>query len=402
MKKVLAGIFVSAMSMTGFAQQLAFPGAEGFGRFATGGRGCEVYHVTNLNDSGAGSLRDAVSQPNRTVVFDVSGVIRLKSRIVFSKNLTVAGQTAPGNGVVVYGYGVSFSAADNVIIRHMRFRMGIGGNPNVDAVGLANGKNMIFDHLSVSWGLDENFSINWDNKGSEPADITIQNSIIGKGILVHAMGGLMQTNGGVSILKNLYIDNKSRNPKVKGLNQFVNNVIYNWGSDGYILGGSAGDSWATIEDCYFIKGPNSSSPFSRATETFQVFQKGNMLDGNLDGVLNGALAVNSDLGPATVVSSYDGFNGSPKRHPDITDQMSAADAYHHVVEYSGASLPQRDEVDAYMIDELVSLGKKGAHIGGEHELGLLNNVGMFYRAEAYLDTDGDAHLYLLVYYLILF
>ena len=101
------------------AQQLAFPGAEGWGRFAIGGRGGKVYHVTNLNDSGSGSLRDAVSQPNRIVVFDVAGVIKLTSRLSFAKNLTLAGQTAPGEGVVVYGDAVSFSGADNCIVRHM-------------------------------------------------------------------------------------------------------------------------------------------------------------------------------------------------------------------------------------------------------------------------------------------
>ena len=106
------------------AQQLAFPEAQGWGRFATGGRTGKVYHVTNLNDSGTGSLRDAVSQPNRIVVFDVAGVIRINSRMVFKNNLYVAGQTAPGEGVTVYGDGVSFSGADNIIVRYMRFRMG--------------------------------------------------------------------------------------------------------------------------------------------------------------------------------------------------------------------------------------------------------------------------------------
>ncbi len=136
------------------AQQLAFPGAAGFGRFATGGRGGTVVHVTNLNDSGAGSFREAVGQPNRVVVFDVAGIIRLESRLVFAKNLTVAGQTAPGDGVVVYGDGVSFSGADNLICRYMRFRMGAGGTAEKDAAGIANGRNMIFDHVSVTWGRD--------------------------------------------------------------------------------------------------------------------------------------------------------------------------------------------------------------------------------------------------------
>ena len=134
---------------------LAFPGAEGFGRFATGGRGGTIYHVTNLNDSGEGSLRDAVSKPGRIIVFDVSGVIKLKSALVFSSDLTVLGQTAPGEGIQVYGERVSFSGANNIIVRYMRFRMGVSGTSGKDACGVANGKNMIFDHLSALWGRDE-------------------------------------------------------------------------------------------------------------------------------------------------------------------------------------------------------------------------------------------------------
>ena len=161
------------------ADLLAFPGAQGWGRYATGGRAGTVYHVTNLNDSGSGSLRDAVSQPNRIVVFDVAGVIRINSRIVFSKNLYVAGQTAPGEGVTVYGDGVSFSGADNIIVRYMRFRMGVVGTKDKDCAGIANGQNMIFDHCSFAWGLDETFSINPDGKGSTPENITLQNCIVG-------------------------------------------------------------------------------------------------------------------------------------------------------------------------------------------------------------------------------
>ena len=218
------------------AELVAFPGAQGWGRFATGGRAGKVYHVTNLNDSGTGSLRDAVSQPNRIVVFDVCGTIYLKSGLVFSSNLTVLGQTAPGEGIQVYGDRVSFSGANNLIVRYMRFRMGKGGTSGKDAAGVSNGRNMIFDHLSVLWGRDECFSISWDNKGTEPADITIQNSIIGQGLQTHSCGGLIQTAGGVTLYRNLYIENKTRNPKVKGLNQFVNNVVYNWGECRQLVG----------------------------------------------------------------------------------------------------------------------------------------------------------------------
>ena len=198
-----------------FSQTLSFPGAEGFGRFTKGARAAgtpTIYHVTNLNDTGTGSLRDAISQPNRIVVFDVGGIIKISSRLIFSKNLTIAGQTAPGDGISIYGNGVSFSGADNLIIRYLRMRMGIKGDSGKDAAGIANGSNMIFDHVSIAWGSDENFSISWDGKGTEPGNITIQKSIIGQGIMVHSAGGLIQTAGGVSILKNLYIDNKTRNP----------------------------------------------------------------------------------------------------------------------------------------------------------------------------------------------
>lgn len=148
---------------------LAFPGAEGFGKDAIGGRNGKVYVVTNLNDTGAGSLRDAVSQPDRVVVFQVGGLIKIKERIVVSKRVSILGQTAPGEGITVYGIGWSFSNADDAIVRYIRIRMGKGGTSGKDAAGIAEGKNMIFDHISVSWGRDETFSIN-----GAAANITIQ------------------------------------------------------------------------------------------------------------------------------------------------------------------------------------------------------------------------------------
>src|SRR5690606_25263326 len=162
---------------------LAFPGAEGFGRFATGARGAttpSVYFVTNLDDSGPGSFRDAVSEPGRFVLFNVSGIIKLKSNLAVAANTTIAGHTAPGDGVVLYGRKVSFSGSNVTIAHLVRIRIGAnaGAGKSDDASGIANGKNIMLDHMSFTWGLDEAYSINWDNKGNEPDSITIQNSII--------------------------------------------------------------------------------------------------------------------------------------------------------------------------------------------------------------------------------
>ena len=253
---MLAATMIAGIT-TVSAQQLAFPEAAGWGRYAKGARASSsptVYHVTNLNDSGAGSLRDAVSQSNRIVVFDVSGVINIKSRMIFSSNLYIAGQTAPGEGITVYGNGVSFSGANNIICRYLRVRMGRNGDSGKDCAGIANGTNMIFDHCSFSWGLDETFSINSDNKGTL-GDITLQNCIFGQGLLPHSAGGLMQADH-ITLYRNFYCDNSTRNNKIKGTNQYANNVVYNWQNGCYIMGGdSEGTSYCNIESNLFINGP---------------------------------------------------------------------------------------------------------------------------------------------------
>jgi hypothetical protein len=378
------------------AQQLAFPGAQGFGRFATGGRTGSVYHVTNLNDSGTGSLRDAVSQPNRIVVFDVCGTIYLKSGLVFAGNLTVLGQTAPGEGVQVYGDRVSFSSANNLIVRYMRFRMGKGGTSGKDAAGVANGRNMIFDHLSVLWGRDECFSISWDNKGTEPADITVQNSIIGQGLQTHSCGGLIQTQGGVTLYRNLYIENKTRNPKVKGLNQFVNNVVYNWGNGGcYLMGReSSGNSWADIENNYFVRGPwnSSTKPLSEGNENFQFYGAGNYYDNNTDGVLNGVAITDSEYAASGALRrpTLGEITNLPKPFPVITEKMTAEQALLWMIDSVGPCLPARDEVDKYLIDEMISYGKLGSTDGISDEKTLPHKgTGTLYTGNKPKDTDGD-------------
>lgn len=374
----------------------AFPGAEGFGRYATGGRGGEIYHVTNLNDSGKGSLRDAISQPNRIIVFDVSGVINLRSRLVFRSNQTILGQTAPGEGVQIYGNGVSFSNANNIIVRYLRVRMGVNGDTGKDAAGVASGHDMMFDHMSVLWGRDETFSVSSDNKGSGPSNITIQNSIIGQGLLPHSCGGLIQTDNGVTLFRNLYIENSTRNPKVKGLNQFVNNVSYDWGKEAaYNMGGeSAGESWAEISDNYWIAGPwRGAEPLTGGNSNFKFTASGNYYDRNKDGILDGAPLTDEEYTASGGfrVASTDALldYGAPKAIPAIESRMSAPEALEYVIAYVGASLPVRDEVDQYVIDELTSFGTLGS-TGGINTEKILPHKGTGTLFGGYKPLDSDA------------
>ena len=353
----------------------AFPGAEGFGAEATGGRGGSVYTVTNLNDSGPGSFRDAVSQPNRTVVFAVGGIIHITSRIALRENITIAGQTAPGDGITIYGNGISFSNANNTICRYIRFRQGLGGDGGTDAVGIASGDRMIFDHVSASWGRDETFSVS-----GSPSNITLQDCIVGQGLLIHSAGGLMQTDGGVSVFRTLYTDNWMRNPKVKGVHEFTNNVVYNWGGGGgYILGDSAGQSYANISRNYFIAGPNSpAQAFTRGNLNFHVFADNNVHDADRDGVLNGSVV------PPSGYTTVD-FVSERFPYPAVATLLTPEEAYEHVVAYAGAS-HRRDRVDAFMISELTSLGIAGAQTVDENEVG---GPGPIAGGIAAVDTDSD-------------
>ncbi len=363
------------------ADLLAFPGAQGWGRYATGGRAGTVYHVTNLNDSGIGSLRDAVSQPNRIVVFDVAGVIRINSRIVFSKNLYVAGQTAPGEGVTVYGDGVSFSGADNIIVRYMRFRMGHKGSSGKDCAGIANGQNMIFDHCSFAWGLDETFSINPDGKGSTPENITLQNCIVGQGLMTHSAGGLMQTNY-ISLIGNLLCDNNTRNFKIKGINQYANNMVYNWSNGAYIMGGdSEGKSYVNIQSNLFINGPaKGGAAFTGGNADFHCYGSDNWQDNNMDGVFNPFEI--TDYNAATREAApydYPALELNPGKTLLQTNLPTV-----------GASLPYRDMTDCYMVDEVLSYGKQGALISNEETLIYgAPSTWSVYKGVKRTDTDGD-------------
>ena len=364
------------------AQQIAFPGAQGWGRFALGARKSAnptVYHVTNLNDSGTGSLRDAVSQPNRIVVFDVSGVIKLSSRIVFSSNLYVAGQTAPGEGVTIYGDGVSFSGASNIICRYLRVRMGHNGSSGKDCAGVANGTNMIFDHCSFSWGLDETFSIN----GFGAAwNITLQYCIFGQGLMTHSAGGLMQADS-ITLYRNLYIDNSTRNNKVKGTNQYANNVVYNWSNGCYIMGGdSEGSSYVNIESNLFINGPSGGGNcFGGANQDFHCYGVDNWQDANRDGVFNPTEVTNYSASDHRTTDPYD----YPALELYPGDELITKN-----IPTVGASLPYRDQSDCYLIDELMSFGLLGALISNEETLPIgAPDTWDWFAGTKPIDSDGD-------------
>jgi len=341
---------------------LAFLGAEGFGQFASGGRGGEVYHVTNLDDSGPGSFRDAVSQPDRLVVFDVGGIIRLKSNAAASSRLTLAGQTAPGNGVMLYGRSVTFSGQSNIIVRYLRFREGIAGDRGKCSVNLSGGSDMIFDHCSIEWGR-------WDCLGLTQGshDITFQNCIIGEGVDPQRFGSLSDSVTNITYSHNLWINNQSRNPKAKGRIQYINNVVYNWGVGGLVGGHSAADHFLDAIGNYFIAGPDSGSHFvGEFKATDHVFQKDNLADANKDGKLNGRAVVAEDFGSGESAPTF-------VTHLTVAPQISvtvesAPAAFSNVVAHAGCSL-HRDSVDARLIDAVQSFGLRGKIIRDEAEAG---------------------------------
>jgi hypothetical protein len=318
--------------------------------------------VTTLSDSGPGSFRDAVSQGRRVVIFNVGGSIKLQSNVSVRSDITVAGQTAPGDGIAFYGHSVSFSGATNVIVRYLRFREGIGGDRGKCSVNIAGGANMIFDHASIQWGR-------WDCLGVTQGshDITFQNCIIGQGIDPQRFGALVDSVTEVTFSHNLWLHNQSRNPKAKGTIQYINNVVYNWGVTGLVGGHSGADHHLDAIGNYFIKGPSSNDRFlGQFTATDKVFQKDNYADLDRDGQLNGRPGVEADFGDSGAAPT---FVVSPFLQPPVPVTADSAEiAYQKIVAGAGCSL-HRDSVDARLIADLTSLGKKGRIIHDEAEAG---------------------------------
>jgi len=360
----------------------AFPGAEGGGMWTVGGRGGKVLTVTNLNDDGPGSFRWACEQGGaRIVVFNVSGIIRLKSPIsVRAPYITIAGQTAPGDGVCIAGETFAVNTHD-VIVRHMRFRRGetnvlrrddcFGGNP----VG-----NIMIDHCSCEWGLDENISFYrhmFSNNGGKTnvkyptVNVTIQNTISAKALDTwnHAFGS---TIGGenTAFIRNLWADNTGRNPSVgwAGVFNFVNNVIFNYVNR--TCDGGQYESMYNMINNYYKPGPLTPNgdikfriikPESRYNVLGypiygRVYANGNIVEGvekvtkdNWDG------GVQPADDPLTQELKERIKSDEPFEMPYLT-MMSAQEAYDYVTENVGATLPCRDIIDKRVLEE-VKTGK---------------------------------------------
>jgi MYXO-CTERM domain-containing protein len=380
----LALILATMSASQALAAPLAFPGAEGFGSMVTGGRKGQVYHVTTLADSGTGSLRDAVSQGNRIVVFDISGVIKPTDVIVVAgDNITLAGQSAPGDGITIYGRETSFSSRSNIIVRYLRFRQGMtdASGSAKKTVNITYGQNMIFDHVSIQWGRWDNFGITGTS-----STITLQNSIVGEGVPPQNFGSIIDGEQDITIAHNLWIDNNERNPKFKANGECINNVVYNWGTGGGIIGGHSGTPW--YEDYvgnYLIAGPSAVDKFfTFYTDTDHAYQTGNMVDVNKDGQLNGRAVVNADFQGTSPPTFETAAHSKP---PVPVTVLSAEDAYARVVAQAG-TCQHRDAVELRLIAQLTSLGTKGAIIANESDVGGQPAVTSVTRPAGF-DTDND-------------
>ncbi len=352
----LLSFFIIPISI--HAQPFAFPEAEGFGRLTTGGRGGIVIEVTNLNDSGPGSLRAAIQEREpRTVVFRVSGTIELRSDLIIKNgNLTLAGQTAPGDGICLKDYSVIISA-NNVIIRFLRVRLGDEKKNAADAISCIGNRDIMIDHCSFSWGIDEVASF-YDNENS-----TVQWCLISESLNHsyhfkgdHGYGGIWGGKG-ASFHHNLLAHHSSRNPRFNGsrthgdaareIVDFRNNVIYNWGMNS-AYGGEGGNH--NVVANYYKFGP-ATKIRDRIVEPW-------------DGKGKWYVAENYVFGyPAITADNWSGgvqgdfwksvrIDSSLAVSPVIT--QAAETAYELVLENVGAVLPKRDAVDARIIEEVTA------------------------------------------------
>lgn len=377
---------------------LAFPQAQGFGKMVTGGRNGVVYHVTNLNDAGAGSFRDAVSHTNRIVVFDVGGYVQLATAVSVSSNVTIAGQSAPGGGIGFRGGEVSLANSSNVILRFVRVRPGSDtASSDDDALSLYRARDVIIDHCSLElapWNDIDGVSDDWQNH--PVTNITIQDSLIadptGQQFGAHTESVASQW----SWYRNIFANSHNRNPLAKVDNVFVNNVLYNV-SAGYTTHTSTTFRHDIVNN-YFIFGPASTGAddtWFQIDKNQSIYAAGNLKDTDLDGTLGGAPTTPSWYqGTGTVLTSA--WSSETNAAPPL-DAPSAARV---TMSLSGA-LP-RDPLDALIISQVMTLGKATAGTGAgtagpnsdlytsQTQTGLDNNgYGSITGGTPAADGDGD-------------
>jgi pectate lyase len=352
----LAGLLTISSSLVAAPAQIttgaavrekAFPGAEGFGAYAKGGRGGSVIHVTNLDDAGPGSLRSAVEAKGpRIVRFWVAGLIELKSELrVTEPYLTIEGQSAPDNGVCLKYYGLEVLETHDVIIRYLRVRVGDKSGVMQDAISAGNSRDVIFDHCSASWGTDETLSIR------RCENLTVQWCIISEGLHdsihekgAHGFGSLIDGDR-ISFHHNLYAHFDARTPRPGSvLLDFRNNVVYDWGSySGY----NWDDKLRMNYVGNYLKAGRSTKPEVREEayrvvkgQDTRIFAQGNVMEGSKSKTGDNWLMILHK--PVHRVDKP--FEVEPVR------THSAKEAYRLVLESAGASLPTRDTVDLRVVD----------------------------------------------------
>ena len=375
MNKFLFTALVFAMfTFSSIAQQLAFPTAEGYGKYSKGGRGGDVYLVTNLNDSGEGSLRAAIDASGpRTVVFRVSGTIDLKKPLrIRNPYITIAGQTAPGDGICIAKHPLMIDA-DHVIIRYIRVRFGDESATDADAISSRYVKHLIVDHVSASWSTDEAVSIYHCDS------LTVQWSIMSESLFMalpekgsHGFGGIWGANNS-SYHHNLFAHHSSRNPRMasgSGHTDYRNNVIYNWGYNSMYGGenqqvGNPKFSFSkfNIVGNYYKPGP-ATQPGGVSYRIANPSYRKDVSDFGkwyiADNVMEGNKEVTADNWNGGVQPSGGEKNiqyvkaENPWKSMPINEQ-TAEEAFVDVLKYAGATLPKRDVVDTRIIDEV----KKG-------------------------------------------
>jgi pectate lyase len=358
----------------------AFPGAEGFGVYTPGGRGGRIYLVTTLEDYGAkepvisGSLRAAVEAKGpRIVVFRVGGNINLKRTLMISNPyLTIAGQTAPGDGICLAGQSSMVTGAHDVVLRYLRFRPGDTSQDAADAFCVYGGRDVIVDHCTANWSLDElmstqrtkNITVQWCM-----ISLPLDRSFHAKG--AHGAGSLINGLGGISYHHNLYAHCRLRNPRVQDdvLLDFRNNVIYNWDERaGYNVQDPVRINYVGN---YLKAGPNTRGrnvAFAFG-EPMKAYVAGNVLEGNPDATADNWLMMKptsldrrTNKKPLRETVGLD----QPLPTPPMTTD-SAETAYQKVLDTVGASLPRRDKLDA-MVVEQVRTGT-GKYIDSQTDVG---------------------------------